>query len=333
IRTAIQMVRKSTVLRESFKEACLLKRVKHKTLTLDAPHRWNSTFYMLQRVSEMREPLDCLIRNQSKLASFQVAEEEWNLISEMILLLKPFQDMTIQISKAKSPSMALSAAVYIELYNHLETFSVDNCSSSEIVTAAAAACEKLNKYYASSDGLVYVMGLLLDPRCKLDWYKSVGISADVIKANKKVALENWDRFYKSEDVAIPDNNDASDILSTQMKRSKQSKMDEFRKYLSLPVVVSLKDNSPLIWWKEQECNFPAVATMARDFLSVSGTGVPIERTFSLATDLLGPKQMLTSAETIKRRLSLKSQHWVYRVCPTSSLQYGMVSIAFFDVSN
>ncbi|CAG7727633.1 unnamed protein product, partial [Allacma fusca] len=24
--------------------------------------------------------------------------------------------------------------------------------------------------------------------------------ADVIKANKKVALENWDRFYKSEDV-------------------------------------------------------------------------------------------------------------------------------------
>ncbi|CAG7674085.1 unnamed protein product, partial [Allacma fusca] len=77
-------------------------------------------------------------------------------------------------------------------------------------------------------------------------------------------------------------------------------MDEFRKYLSLPVTVSLKDNSPLIWWKEQECNFPAVATMARDFLSVSGTGVPTERTFSLATDLLGPKQMLTSAETIKR---------------------------------
>ncbi|CAG7726793.1 unnamed protein product, partial [Allacma fusca] len=48
----------------------------------------------------MREPLDCLLRNQSKLASFQVAEEEWNLISEMILFLKPFQDMKIQISKA-----------------------------------------------------------------------------------------------------------------------------------------------------------------------------------------------------------------------------------------
>ncbi|CAG7821356.1 unnamed protein product, partial [Allacma fusca] len=37
-----------------------------------------------------------------------------------------------------------------------------------------------------------------------------------------------------------------DVLSTQMNRSKQSKMDEFRKYLCLPAVISIKDNSPLI---------------------------------------------------------------------------------------
>ncbi|CAG7819039.1 unnamed protein product, partial [Allacma fusca] len=40
----------------------------------------------------------------------------------MIDLLEPFRKMTVYLSKAKIPTMALSAAVYIELYNHLESY-------------------------------------------------------------------------------------------------------------------------------------------------------------------------------------------------------------------
>ncbi|CAG7648231.1 unnamed protein product, partial [Allacma fusca] len=32
----------------------------------------------------------------------------------------------------------------------------------------------------------------LDPRCKCQWYKSVGISPSVAKQNKTLALQFWD---------------------------------------------------------------------------------------------------------------------------------------------
>ncbi|CAG7689775.1 unnamed protein product, partial [Allacma fusca] len=82
-----------------------------------------------------------------------------------------------------------------------------------------------------------------------------------------------------------------DILALQMKRAKPSNVDEFGKYLRLPTVSTLPENSVLLWWKKHEDDFPLLASMARDFLAVSGTGVPIERAFSFASDLIQPKQM------------------------------------------
>ncbi|CAG7832072.1 unnamed protein product [Allacma fusca] len=38
-------------------------------------------------------------------------------------------------------------------------FRIENGKGSDISTSASAACTKLNKYYPSSDGLVYIMGL------------------------------------------------------------------------------------------------------------------------------------------------------------------------------
>ncbi|CAG7816454.1 unnamed protein product, partial [Allacma fusca] len=123
--------------------------------------RWNTTYYMLTRLVEMRPAFEHILANEPQLASFKVSQAEWILISEMIKLLEPFWKMTVYLSKAKVPSMALSAAVYIELYNHLEGYTKEMGHRDEICAAAAAACSKLNKYYPTSDGLVYIMGLLL----------------------------------------------------------------------------------------------------------------------------------------------------------------------------
>ncbi|CAG7832864.1 unnamed protein product, partial [Allacma fusca] len=141
----------------------------------------------------------------------------------------------------------------------------------EICSAAAVACDKLNKYYPTSDGLVYVMGLILDPRCKLEWYKCVGIPSQVAKSNKKMALQHWDTFYKPRNAEMYSVEEPLDILASQVKRAKTDRRDEFREYLSMPTVESVKDNDCLTWWKEHEQSFPSLAAMARDFLAVSGT--------------------------------------------------------------
>ena len=46
--------------------------------------------------------------------------------------------------------------------------------------------------------------------------------------------------------------------------------------------------------------------MARDFLAVSGTGVPIESLFSIGTDVVTSKRHRLSHESIRALMSLKS---------------------------
>ena len=46
--------------------------------------------------------------------------------------------------------------------------------------------------------------------------------------------------------------------------------------------------------------------MARDFLAASGTGVPIEATFSMGTDVVTNKRHNLSKETIRALMCLKS---------------------------
>lgn len=46
--------------------------------------------------------------------------------------------------------------------------------------------------------------------------------------------------------------------------------------------------------------------MARDFLSASGTGVPVERLFSSGPDVISNKQQAMKPETIRMRICLKA---------------------------
>ncbi|CAG7826066.1 unnamed protein product [Allacma fusca] len=310
VRKSISMIRRSSYFRQSFYEACEIKKVKHKQLVLDNQVRWNTGYFMLTRLMEMREPYKSLLRSEKQLSSFQLEEHEWDLISEMITFLKPFYEMTLHLSKAKQPSMTLSAAIYMELYKHLESYNSRSNLPKEMMVAAKAACEKLNKYYPESDGLVYILGLLLDPRCKLEWYKSVGIDTQTIRKNKRTALEFWDEFYKPSHESVNNAEDKlvddGDILSSQMKRKRMSKPDEFRTYLSMPPVEKVVNNDILQWWKDHEQSFPVLASMARDFLAASGTGVPIERVFSFGPDLLSPKRLSMQVETVRKSFCLKA---------------------------
>jgi hypothetical protein len=39
------------------------------------------------------------------------------------------------------------------------------------------------------------MNLVLDPRCKLDWYSQVGFKDDVSKTNKNIIMRHWNATY------------------------------------------------------------------------------------------------------------------------------------------
>lgn len=70
-----------------------------------------------------------------------------------------------------------------------------------------------------------------------------------------------------------------------------------------------------------EDEYPQLSAMARDFLSVSGAGVAMERKFSHGADLCSAKRMSMRAETINQVLCLRD--WLRRKRDTSlvNLEY------------
>ncbi|CAB5389650.1 unnamed protein product [Rhizophagus irregularis] len=61
-----------------------------------------------------------------------------------------------------------------------------------------------------------------------------------------------------------------------------SNEDELEEYLRKPAVNFKTD--PLQWWKAHEATYPHLAKMARDYLAIPGTSVPVERIFSDTED-------------------------------------------------
>ncbi|CAG7726899.1 unnamed protein product [Allacma fusca] len=182
--------------------------------------------------------------------------------------------------------MSLSAASYVDLYDHLESYTDETKCHSAILSAAKKACEKLNDYYPKSDGLVYVVGIVLDPRCKLDWHKSVGYK-NMVPSYKALVTKCWRSFYKSTEESPKDDDVVLDVFERQMKRAKYDSRDELEKYLSDgPVKSSDLPNGVLSWWKDHENIYPNLSKMARDFLGVSATGVPVECLFYEPTNFI-----------------------------------------------
>lgn len=79
--------------------------------------------------------------------------------------------MTTMLSTKQFPTISYCAMVYIKLYNHLESYIVDPQKKLKgidpktgkqyptwLQDAANKAFQKLDKYYPSSDGLVYIVG-------------------------------------------------------------------------------------------------------------------------------------------------------------------------------
>ncbi|KAJ8932232.1 hypothetical protein NQ318_004434, partial [Aromia moschata] len=74
-------------------------------LKMDVATRWNSTFYMFERLLKLQESVTVtigLLHNRLEL----LTEEEWNSLSEMCNVLKPFEQITIELSSEKAVTLS-----------------------------------------------------------------------------------------------------------------------------------------------------------------------------------------------------------------------------------
>jgi len=75
-------------------------------LKQDVSTRWNSTFLMLERLIKLKEPLT-IVMITLKEAPSNLSSEEWNIIEDMIPLLRPFDKLTVELSAEHYPTISM----------------------------------------------------------------------------------------------------------------------------------------------------------------------------------------------------------------------------------
>lgn len=176
LRKGVVSVRGSPQRREVLSRQCVAAHIQPKVVLRDVRTRWNSTHTMIERAIELREPYDLTLTCIPKLKKFILHDEEWEKIQELMNLLAPFKEATVMLSNEHSPTISRISAVYQMLFDHLEKYIKSDRDETDalpakrtkrnniptyptwLVDAAQRGLDKLEKYYPTSDGLVYIVG-------------------------------------------------------------------------------------------------------------------------------------------------------------------------------
>ncbi|CAG8852402.1 43355_t:CDS:2, partial [Gigaspora margarita] len=183
------------------------------------------------------------------------------------------------------PTLSYTIPIYNYLIDLIEKFLKEESYSSDIINAIDKAKLKLQKYYPTTNGLAYITAAIIDPRLKLDYFKDQDFDEETIEIYQQQIINLWKTKYMP--TQNQNNNQAtnksSGLMAYMVKKKKHNDLDELIKFL-----------------KEPPSNYyPNLARIARDFLAIPGTSVPVERIFSNSADLISSKRHSLNPETIK----------------------------------
>uniref|UniRef100_A0AAV2L4T4 HAT C-terminal dimerisation domain-containing protein n=1 Tax=Knipowitschia caucasica TaxID=637954 RepID=A0AAV2L4T4_KNICA len=101
VKSITEFTRRSTVATAKLREMQQQMGQPQLILKQDVATRWNSTYYMLKRITEVKEPLIstlALINPQLQVLS----QADWEIIKEACDVLQPFEEVTVELSAEKT---------------------------------------------------------------------------------------------------------------------------------------------------------------------------------------------------------------------------------------
>ncbi len=89
----------------------------------------------------------------------------------------------------------------------------------------------------------------------------------------------------------------------KFKPTNTSQNCEFTRYKELPQVEIRTD--PLVWWSENEKNFPVIAEIARTYLAIPASQATCERSFSVAKKICTDDRTALTPEHVEKLTLLR----------------------------
>ncbi|XP_054744485.1 zinc finger BED domain-containing protein 4-like [Anastrepha obliqua] len=279
-------------------------------LVQDVRTRWNSTYYLMERLLEQKRAISLYITDHENLINLTHAQ--WELLEQCIKLLKPFEEITkITSSGISCISEVIPHAVTLLKYlGKAETAEkVPN-----LVTMRSSLHAELERRFSFDGKNKYLVATFLDPRFKTSFLGLVQAE----KARQKILLEalkiSCDESSSTDDDSSPirkkrnlnENDRTMEIhdsfwncfeeVATDNMRNANNEEDVERNTVANELDFYLKTGrldrkaNPYKWWLANENQYPNLSKFAKVYLSSPGSSVYSERLFSEAGNIYDEKR-------------------------------------------
>ena len=266
--------------------------------------RWNSSYYMLQKIVEQEEAIRttlCLLGRND----IAISGEDVETIKNIVEILAPFEAVTREISADKY----ISGSKIIPLSRALQRVTCSSVQPAIQKLVDVLLCKMNRKFLNMEGNMLLAAPTLLDPRFKKFAFTNFGIAANVsqyvireIAASLKLEDEPPPTEHEVEIIdqdASHDNDDVirknlwhffdQQVAQASVKSSVSSELTmQMQQYLRISNLERKED--PLEWWKRNCHSYPKICRLAKKYLSIPGTSVPSERIFSKAGQIVSERR-------------------------------------------
>lgn len=300
--------------------------------------RWNSTFYMLERILKNKDSLCLYASSNNKIP--QLTSQEWIIVEKLICLLKPFEEITKELS-ASSVSISSVIPLIATLQKVMDGFELSDEHVGDTINVLKQ--ELIRRFSHLETELLFSTATFIDPRYKAKFFKINSTQEHITNhivdliADHEVIAPLRSSSPKAKRARLNDGVDnlgssafqsmrrasLRDTMISLMDSSSESEgegeitSDQSPPANALHLLVRKtiteylsekrleKDNDPLMWWKVNEIKYELLSPVARQYLVTPPTSVPSERFFSGAGLIYTAHRNRLQGEKASKLLFLK----------------------------
>lgn len=282
--------------------------------------RWNSEFYMLERLVELKKAIS------SELATSQhcienLNNEEWDLAEGYLEALKPIEIITNIMSASKYPTTSMIIPVLNEIETNLNKIvsSFSNRMSNKSLKTTSFAKNLLNqlktKFIQYKDDNINQISTALDPRFKCVLFERNLIEKNLINLASQTQCRNKQSSDSAKTMVTTISTASSSksklwvafdsaAAKVQQTNTYSPATKEVQRYLEEGLVD--KTVNPYSWWKKEAYKYPILSNLAALYLPIPATQASSERLFSAAGNIITSRRESLSPKHAEQLLFLHS---------------------------
>uniref|UniRef100_A0A3B5R8K2 HAT C-terminal dimerisation domain-containing protein n=1 Tax=Xiphophorus maculatus TaxID=8083 RepID=A0A3B5R8K2_XIPMA len=241
-----------------------------KSITASVITRWNSTVRQVKAVLQCEHLKLCAILEKAGHKKLLFTIREWNLLKEMVDILKPFEEATDLTQGEKIVTISAVVPSVLSFNHHLEKLKPQVRFLNGLVSSLQAS---LNKRFLGIF-IIYLKAAALDPAFSLLWVEHHVLCSQDMKTEVTQKVKGKDCIWSS----LSDCEDGGPFAA-YCKRQKKDVQTSPALQLSHYLHIADGQNA-LLFWAMNMHTLPSLFNVATRVLAVAACSAPVERVFS-----------------------------------------------------